>query len=204
MTTTTTITKFWTSLALLQTKALVNSYTWITLPFYALKQRPWHRIAQSNNLGVQSYIDRKGRTIYHRPSPLKNFDHPYLNLYTYNEIIPLLDRNKKIIGTRKVISEVPQIDPESGVPLKIDGRELKKVKLADNFDWLTVGQVLDHVDSLARGLQTLGLKTGEKVIIYADNVLEWFYSAIAAQRLNVTIVTLLSILSIMMFLNQQQ
>lgn len=162
--------KFLVNLSLLPVKALINVYTWSTLPVYAALQRPWQRLKLSKSGGlVSTYNEKMGKTIYSRKCPV-HFDHPYLSRYAFNEIVPLLDRSWPILGERPVISEEVQTDPATGKVIKIDGKELKKFRLADDFRWLTVGEVLDRVDALARGFQQLGIKKSEKVVIYAGKL----------------------------------
>ncbi len=179
--------------SLLPVKALITTFTWSTLPFYAAVQKPWRRLKLSKNFGVVATKDIQGRLIYSRPCPV-DVQHPYLNCYSFNEMFPLLDRSQKIVGVREVLSEVPQLD-SSGNPIKVDGRELTKVKLAGDYHWLTVGQVLDRADTIARGLREMGVKSTTKVILYADNSLSWICIGLALQRMTATTVTLLSILS---------
>lgn len=132
--------KLLVNLALLQTKALVNAYTWSTLPFYALAQRPWQRLKLSRATGVKMTIDQKtGRTIYSRPSPVE-LEHPYLNCHSFNEIVPFLDRNRKIVGVREVLNEVIQLD-EKGNVIKIDGKELKKVQFANILNEFAIADI---------------------------------------------------------------
>lgn len=186
------------NLSLLPAKALITAYTWSTLPFYTAIQRPWRRLAKSRNFGVVKTIDSQGRLIYSRPCPV-DVHHPYLNCYSFNEILPLLDKKRKTVGVREVISEVPQLD-SSGNPVKVDGRELTKVQLADEYRWYTVGDILERADAIGRGLRSMGVKEGDKVILYADNSLAWMAIGLALQRMNAITVTLLSILSKFEFL----
>lgn len=186
--------KLLANLALLPTKALVTAYTWTTLPFYTAVQQPWKRLKLSRNFNVVSTTDSQGRVVYSRTPPVK-LDHPHLACKHYNELLEMVDRKQKIFGVREVLSEVTQYDPKTGEAIKVDGRELKKIKLADAYRWYTVEEVLDRVDALARGLQSMGVKEGEKVVIYAENSFEWFIASMALLRINATTVTLLSILS---------
>ena len=175
------------------TRAVVQTYTVATLPFYAAVQKPWRKLKLSKDFGVKRTLDKHGRLIYTRPSP-NELDHPYLKLNSFNEIIPLLDRNRRAVGVRKVLSEDLQRD-EDGKLIKIDGKELKKLTLAKEYSWMNVGECLEKINSIAKGLRQMGVGSGEKVIIYADNSVEWFFTALALIRLNATTVTLLSILS---------
>lgn len=189
--------KLLVNLVLYNTKALVNAYTWFTLPFYAAAQRPWTRLRRAKTLGVLTTKDEKGRTVYTRPSP-PHLNHPYYKYRTISEIIPLLDRNREVIGIRDVIEEQTTLD-EVGKPVVIDGKVLKKVKLSDDFRWLTVGQVMDRIDALSKGFKHLGVQKGDHVLIYAENGIEWFYSCMALARINAVTVTLFSTLSMFCF-----
>ena len=58
-----------------------------------------------------------------------------------------------------------------------------------------MGEILDRCDAVARGLQKMNIKPSEKVMIYAENSLEWFIASLALVRINATTITLLPILS---------
>ncbi len=180
----------------LPAKAAVNAYTWSTLPFYTLYQKPFSKLRLAKNFGVISTVDPKtGRRVYSRPTP-PDIDHPYLKYQVFNDIIPTLDRNREVLGIRDVISEVPAVDEQTGEPVIIDGKPLVKVQLADDFRYLKVGEVLDRVEAIAKGLkENLGVKPGDHVMIYADNSAEWFYSCLALLQINAVMVTLFSTLN---------
>ncbi|KAH9407905.1 Long-chain-fatty-acid--CoA ligase 4 [Tyrophagus putrescentiae] len=198
--------KLLAKLALLPAKALVTGYTWATLPLYTALQRPWRKLKLSKSFNIRATTDAQGRVVYSRTPPVR-LDHPQLACTHYNELLEGLDRSHRIFGVREVLSEVLQVDEATGRPIKVDGRELKKIKLADAYRWYTVGEVLDRVDALARGLQAMGVGEQEKVVIYAENSFEWFVASVALLRINATTVTLLSILNdegILYGLNQCQ
>ena len=100
-------------LALLPTKAVDNTYTALTLPFYTAYQRPWRKLRLTKSFGVKSYQDSHGRTVYHRPSPVP-CPQPFDRLTTYNQVLRTLDRNRVALGVRDVIRERPQLD-ENGL-----------------------------------------------------------------------------------------
>lgn len=186
--------KLLAKLALLPTKALVTGFTWATLPLYTALQRPWRKLKLSKSFNIRATTDAQGRVVYSRTPPVR-LDHPQLACTHYNELLESLDRSHRIFGVREVLSEVLQVDEATGEAIKVDGRELKKIRLADAYRWYTVGEVLDRVDALARGLQAMGVGEQEKVVIYAENSFEWFVASVALLRINATTVTLLSILS---------
>lgn len=76
------------------------------------------------------------------------------------------------------------------MPLAIDGRIIKKVVLADNYRWITVAEVMDKVDNIAKALSDMGIKKGDKIIIYADAQANWFLCSLAIGKMNAVVVTL--------------
>lgn len=80
----------------------------------------------------------------------------------------------------------------TGNPIEVDGRSLKKFVLADEYKWLTVGEIMQRVDNIARGLHEMGVRKGDKVIIYAETTPNWFFCSLAIAKLNAILVTLYS------------
>ena len=74
----------------------------------------------------------------------------------------------------------------------VDGKIIKKVVLADQYKWLTVGEVLDKVDNIAKGLHNMGIRKGDKVVLYAEAQPNWLFCCLAVAKLNATLVTLYS------------
>lgn len=179
-----------------QTKAFVNLYTWTTLPFYSIYQQPWRRLALNKDFNVIKKVDSLGRLIYSRPlqpNPGNVSHDKYYQYKTFPELFDVLDRSKPVVGIRDVLEEKVAKD-SAGKPILLENRVLKKLTLADDFRWHTVGQVMDHVDKIARGLRQAGVGKGTKVLIYAENGIEWFYTLLALSRINAVVVTLFSTL----------
>lgn len=107
--------------AVLNAKIIVNTYTVATLPFYYLYQRPWQTLRRAKSFGVKTTIDSKGRTIYTRPKP-DNLKHPYHKYETLGDIIPVLDRSRKVLGVRDVIQEKLELDA--------NGKKVDKVEFS--------------------------------------------------------------------------
>ncbi|KAJ9564945.1 hypothetical protein OSB04_000911 [Centaurea solstitialis] len=90
-------------------------------------------------------------------------------------------RNKKLLGTRKLISRDTEVNHE--------GKSFEKLHLGD-YEWMSYGQVFQVVCNFASGLVHVGHKTGERVAIFADTREEWFIALQACFRRNVTVVTM--------------
>ena len=82
---------------------------------------------------------------------------------------PLLRYNeKKLLGTRDVLAEEDEIQP--------NGKMFKKLELGD-YRWLTYEEVDGMQDNFGRGLRVLGMRPGNNVCLYADTRAEWLIAA---------------------------
>lgn len=173
-------------------KIVVTIYTAITLPFYFICQKPWKKVQASTSFQVEQTKDKYGRIIYSRKQK-KQPDSHLFNYRTYSEALKNLSRDLIKVGRRDIVNEELQYD-ENGKPIMFNGRMLSKITLTD-YQWVTRGKILDRADSIARGLQQLGVQQNEKVMIYAETSLEWFLVALALHRLSSITTTLFSTLS---------
>lgn len=177
------------NVTLFHTKIFVNTYTALTLPFYALAQRPWQTLARSKLVRAQVAFDDKGCPVWTRKGP--PMASPYMKYDTYVEALKNMDRTRRSVGIRDTLEELVNLDDE-GNPLVVDGKVIKKVRLAEQYRWLTVGEVLDRVDNIARGLHQLGVRPGDKIVLYAETQAKWLFCCLAVAKLNATLVTLYS------------
>lgn len=76
--------------------------------------------------------------------------------------------DKKCLGTRNLISEEDEIQP--------NGRIFKKAIYGD-YSWLTYNEMHDYVKRISSGLKALGVETKQNVIIFAETKAEWMLSA---------------------------
>ena len=76
--------------------------------------------------------------------------------------------DKKCLGTRNLISEEDEIQP--------NGRIFKKAIYGD-YSWLTYNEMHDYVKRMSSGLKALGVETKQNVIIFAETKAEWMLSA---------------------------
>ncbi|CAG2183019.1 unnamed protein product, partial [Oppiella nova] len=116
---------------------------------------------------------------------------------SYAEVLKNLkniyDSNRLMLGKRDVIRETVETDINGNV-IKVDGKVLRKFVLSDSYKWLTVGEVVQRVDNIAKGLMRSGVKSGDNVIIWADTRLEWTLCSLALMKINATLATLYSTL----------
>ena len=75
--------------------------------------------------------------------------------------------DKKCLGTRNLISEEDEIQP--------NGRIFKKA-IYSNYLWLTYNEIHDYVERISSGLKALGVESKQNVI-FAETKAEWMLSA---------------------------
>ncbi|OTF72086.1 hypothetical protein BLA29_008177, partial [Euroglyphus maynei] len=175
------------NITLFHTKLVVNTYTALTLPFYTIYQRPWQRLKLSNKIEAQMISKTSNSVVWTRKGPPGN--KPVLKCSTYLEAFNFMERSRPSIGVREIFDEKISFD-EEGLPISIDGKILKRIVLDDKYKWLTVGEALDRVDVIAKGLHDIGVKKGDNVVIYSDTSPDWFFTSMALAKLSAVTVTL--------------
>ena len=63
-----------------------------------------------------------------------------------------------------------------------------------DYQFLSYREACERIDGIGRGFLSLGLRPGEKILIFAETRPEWLLSALAAFRHGLTLVTLYSTL----------
>jgi len=91
------------------------------------------------------------------------------------------------LGVREVLS----IDDEK----QPNGKIFKKLSLG-SYKFTTYETALKRVDNLSNGLLNLGLKSDQKIVLFAETRPEWLLSAFACFKIKVPIVTLYATLGI--------
>lgn len=88
--------------------------------------------------------------------------------------------NQRCLGTRQILSEEDEIQP--------NGRVFKKYKMGD-YKWKTFGEVEKSAFNFGCGLRKLGLVPKQKIVLFAETRAEWMIAAHGCFKQNLTIVT---------------
>lgn len=171
-----------TTIALGLIKSVVCVYDVLSLPVYAIIQKPWAVTRASNELKAKQ---ENPNDPY---SPWVRIGTPPDHMcYTSSSISDLFKKTcskyngKKSFGYREVYGEEDEVQP--------DGKKFKKQVLGE-YQWFTYNQIDDRVENIARGFMANGVKPGDVVLILAETRLEWMLAAQAIFRLGATIATL--------------
>jgi len=93
--------------------------------------------------------------------------------------------DKETMGVRQIIDVQDEKQP--------NGKVFKKFIMGD-YQFTTYRQACARIDAIGRGLLSLGVKKGDKILIYSETRPEWLLTAFAAFRHGLTLVTLYSTL----------
>lgn len=112
-------------------------------------------------------------------------------------------KNKPALGTRVIISEEDEMQPDGKIFKKVHFSFLLISTVNDSnkhhvlyqfllggFKWRSYTQMNDEAENFGRGLRELGLKPFENVVIFAETRAEWLISANGCMKQNMPIVTL--------------
>ena len=160
-------------------------YDYTTYPIYWIIYHPW--LVRRYRRAIHSKLERREDcVIYHSLEE---------RIPVYNEInennLTTLDavfdyaankyKEKECLGTRRIISEEDEVQP--------NGKVFKKYDLGD-YSWSTYEQFQEKAIKISQGLLQLGLKPKETVAILAETRAEWLITAYACYKQNLPIVTI--------------
>lgn len=128
-------------------------------------------------------------------------DQPEEEVETLADIPPLCllrYADKETMGIR----EITAVDEEK----QPDGKAFKKVLLLfvlkfsylkdfqfsfSEYKFTTYREAYAHIDAIGRGLLSIGVQPGDKVLVFSETRPEWLYTAFAAFQHSITVVTLI-------------
>lgn len=93
--------------------------------------------------------------------------------------------DKQTMGVREVLRVEDETQP--------NGKVFKKYILGE-YQFTTYKNACQRIDQIGRGLLALGLRKGDRILIYSETRPEWLLTAFAAFRQGLTLVTLYSTL----------
>ncbi|XP_054163099.1 fatty acid CoA ligase Acsl3-like [Oppia nitens] len=173
-------------------KGAVLAYDIITYPVYLALHRPWNRLQLSSRPKAR-LIDRQqpsGPWIRAIGSDLPN-DHYAYDCHTLDQLFSRavsVFKDRQCFGCRQILAD--QLVPQKGV-----AKPFRKLQLSD-YRFYTYDEIDARVQAVARGLQSLGVRHNQRVILFAETRLEWMVTCQALFRLGATLATLYSTLGI--------
>lgn len=169
-------------------KILVIIYDVITLPIYAVLQKPWIRYKKAEAVRAQQvdpddpgspWVRIGSQPTHHFSDDCKTVDEAIRMSVEVN------GRDKQCLGYREVMGEEVSYS---------EGKPITKYVLSD-YKWITYGEFDERLNNVTKGLLLTGVKSGDRVMIFADTSIDWFTTAQAVLRMGATVATLYSSLN---------
>lgn len=177
---------FWVQTAIGAIKIIAMVYDIITMPIYLILQRPWKRRALAKRVKAK-IIQQDATSVTYRSVDAPGEMHVKMlqnNIDTLERMFNFVTKvhtDKRCIGTRKILSEEDEMQP--------NGRVFKKFNMGD-YMWRSFVETEYAAACFGRGLRELGLKPRENIVIFAETRAEWLIAAHGCFKQNMTVVTI--------------
>ncbi|GIY25370.1 long-chain-fatty-acid--CoA ligase 4 [Caerostris extrusa] len=164
-------------------KCIMYIYDLITFVVYFLVMKPWKKWKAKNTV----WAKRIREDDPYSPSIrlVRNCVNPLEGIQTMDELFRMSVVRygvKKCLGMREVLSEADEHFR--------NGKVFKKVRLADEYKWLSYVDIDQRVENLSKGMLELGLEPKKQIVIFAETRIEWMLVCQACFRINVPVATL--------------
>lgn len=168
---------------------IVYFWSFITWPFYFIYYGPWKRTRNFKRKRA-TQIDIKTDEVTYRAKPrlshlrtiLKNHE---ANIRTMDKVWKYAAQQfakKRCLGTRKIIEEKKVDGP--------NGKKFTKLVMDSQYQWTNYEDIYHQSTYVGRGLQMLGMKSRDKLVMYCDTKAEWMITAVGCFKFNFTLVTI--------------
>ncbi|XP_055542073.1 long-chain-fatty-acid--CoA ligase 4 isoform X1 [Wyeomyia smithii] len=177
---------FWVQTAIGAIKIIAMVYDIITMPIYLILQRPWKRRALAKRVKAK-VIQQDATSITYRGIDPPNEMHIKMLQNDINTLermfnfVTKVHSTKRCIGTRKIISEEDEVQP--------NGRVFKKFNMGD-YMWRNFIETEHSAACFGRGLRELGMEPRQNIVIFAETRAEWLIAAHGCFKQNMPLVTI--------------
>ncbi|CAH1104813.1 unnamed protein product [Psylliodes chrysocephalus] len=174
------------SLAIGALKALAFVYDVLTFPVYIILQRPW-RLRQLSRTIKAKPIHDDIKSITYRSTVQPKDHHITLVREKIDTMAKMFEYcskkypNKRCLGTREILAEEDELQP--------NGRVFKKFVMGD-YKWKTFSEVNILASNFGKGVRELGNPAGKNVAIFAETRAEWMIAAHGIFKQNIPLVTI--------------
>lgn len=177
---------FWVQTAIGAIKIIAMVYDIITMPIYLILQRPWKRRALAKRVKAKVIQQNATSITYHGvDSPgemhVKMMQNNIDTLERMFNFVTKIHSTKRCIGTRKILSEEDELQP--------NGRVFKKFKMGD-YMWRNFIETEFAAVCFGRGLRELGQQPRQNIVIFAETRAEWLIAAHGCFKQNMPLVTI--------------
>lgn len=169
-------------------QGLVYLWTILTLPIYFLIYRPWQKTRGYRRKRAQRVEILKDQVTFRALANTQSRVRQRLldqNVRTMDQILKYsVEKHgkKNCLGTRRIIEE-RQVPGGNG---KLFTKRIMEPK----YTWMSYQDVDRKSSSIGRGLQILGMKSKDKLVMYCDTKAQWLMTAMGCFKFNFSLVTI--------------
>ena len=169
-------------------RLLIFIYTYLTLPFYYILQKPWQK--REDTKRPPSFVEYDQGDGYLKVSnKMKKsefrshlaFDAKIDTLVKGLDYAVEHNQGKKALGTREILAEETEV--------QVSGSVFTKYVLGD-YSWRTYEEMHRQVKLFGFGLRSLGLTDKKNVVIFSETRAEWLIAAFGCMTQSLPVVTL--------------
>ena len=177
----------WPILLLGLWKTIVLIYDVVSFPIYFVVQQPWRTISKARQVRAKLEREDDPYSSWVRIGKPKNeiatsIIEGTTNLgELFSKCFQLYGR-KRCYGYREILNEEDEQQP--------NGKVFRKLILKDEYTWLSYYDANQRIEDIAQGFLENGIKSGDKVIVFAETRMEWMFTAQALFRMGATLATL--------------
>ncbi|KAI8123759.1 Long-chain-fatty-acid--CoA ligase 4 [Lucilia cuprina] len=179
---------FWIQSAIGAIKAIAFVCDIITLPVYLVLQRPWKRRQESKRVKVSmaKIVSNDETALTYRTTEPPRETHIKMlqdNIDTLEKVFNYVAKthsSKRCLGTRQILSEEDELQP--------NGRVFKKYNMGE-YKWKNFIEAERMAAAFGRGLRECGQEPRKNIVIFAETRAEWMIAAHGCFKQSMSIVT---------------
>mgnify|MGYP002716720528 FL=1 len=163
---------------------IVTLYTYISWPIYFYIQKPFEVVEKSKMIRSKQMDPEDPKSPWVGMFPEK---WPFVldKCEKMDDVCEYIGEyfslKNRALGSRRVIKEYVVSGPDGKTPLRIDGRTVKKLELAD-YEWITFEKMIERKNNMAHGFHLAGIKRNEPIVILCETCAEYFMVQLAIAR----------------------
>jgi long-chain acyl-CoA synthetase len=167
-------------------QSIIFVYDFITFPIYYVIQQPWTATEAMDSVRA-TVIERTKTSVTYKPidktlPELELFKSECIEtMYDTFDFAVKMHSHRSMVGTRQVLSEEDEIQP--------NGKVFKKWEMGE-YSWQSYLEIEELATSFGKGLRVLGLEPLERICIFAETKADWMVCAIACFKQTFPLVTL--------------
>lgn len=167
-------------------QSIIFVYDFITFPLYYAYQQPWKATEKMASIRAE-VIEKTKTSVMYQPinktcQDLEKFKAAGIQtMFECFEYAVKLHSHSRMVGTRKVLREADEVQP--------NGKVFKKWEMGE-YEWKSYMQIDEMANNFGKGLRVTGLNPMDRICIFAETKADWLVCALGCFKQTFPLVTL--------------